>query len=179
MVDNDYYPAFLNLTNRTCLVVGGGMVATRKVEKLLGTGALVRVVSPMVGERLAELARAGDVVWVPRSYETGDIGDAWLVFSATDNRDVNRLVYEEAMQAHRFVNIADDASCCTFMVPSTVRKAGVQVAISTSGMSPAAAKQLRKALEADLASESRNFQDTLLQLSTAGLKRQKRDKFDV
>lgn len=155
--DVPYYAAYLDVRERRCTVVGGGLIAARKLAKLLESGAKVKVISPKLRPPLSYLAEKGEVEWIPRAYQAGDVQDAWLVIAATDDKMTNQLVASEAKQAGRLVNVVDDVTRCNFIVPASVRKGALHVSISTSGTDPAAAKRLRRALELDLANGSDFF----------------------
>jgi len=124
-------------------VVGGGAVATRKVRKLLQAGAEVVVVSPEV---LSELEGMGVEVRY-RPYEHGDLEGAYLAFAATHSREVNAAVAREAGERGVRVNVADRPSEGDFAVPSTLRRGGLQVAVSTGGASPTLARRIKNELE--------------------------------
>jgi precorrin-2 dehydrogenase / sirohydrochlorin ferrochelatase len=125
------------------VVVGGGAVATRKVAKLLRSGAGVVVVSPEVSPELA-----GMVAEIQRRpYEYGDLEGAHLAFAATNSREVNAAVAGEAKERGIPVNVADRPSEGDFAVPSTLRRGGLQVAVSTGGASPTLARRIRGELE--------------------------------
>lgn len=148
-----YYPAMLDLVGREALLVGGGEVAAQKVGPLLEAGARVRVVAPSLSSDLRSRVEAGEVEWEPREVRSGDVRGAEIVVCATDSREVNRRVSEEARAAKVLVNVVDDPELCTFIVPSIVRRGPLQVAISTGGASPALAKFVRRHLEACLGEE--------------------------
>jgi len=143
------YPIFLDLSGRRCVVVGGGAVAMRKARKLLQAGAEVVVVSPAV---LSELESIGAEIRY-RPYEAGDLEGADLAFTATDSREVNAAVAREARERGVLVNAADKPSEGDFAVPSTLRRGGLQVAVSTGGASPTLARRIRKELEASFGPE--------------------------
>jgi precorrin-2 dehydrogenase/sirohydrochlorin ferrochelatase len=130
-------------------VIGGGAVATRKARKLLQAGAEVAVVSPAV---LPELESMG-VEISRRPYEYGDLEGADLAFAATDSREVNAAVAREAGERGVRVNVADRPSEGDFAVPSTLRRGGLQVAVSTGGASPTLARRIREELEATFGPE--------------------------
>jgi precorrin-2 dehydrogenase/sirohydrochlorin ferrochelatase len=142
-----YYPAFLNLKDKPCLIIGGGTVGTRKVKTLLKCGALVTVISPELSPELQNLSDNGKINWIPRFYRESDLNDMFLVFSATDNLSVNRQIADEASKANILCNIADQPESCDFMVPSSIDRGDLIIAVSTSGKSPALAKKLRQDLE--------------------------------
>jgi precorrin-2 dehydrogenase/sirohydrochlorin ferrochelatase len=143
----EYYPVFLNITGRPCVVIGGGEVAERKVLSLLEGGAKVTVISPDVNARIRRLASQKRIKVHQRFYEDDDLSGAFLVYSATDNRNVNLKVSREARRKGVLLNVVDVPDLCTFIVPSLVRKGALLIAISTSGKSPAMAKRIRKQLE--------------------------------
>ena len=162
MTDTTHYAAFIDLRSRLCTVFGGGQVAERKIDKLLQCGACVRVISPHVRPKIQTWADTGTIDWLNRRYENGDVAGTFLVFAATDDRGVNRLIYEEAERAGKLVNVADDPDLCSLMVPATCQQGSLQIAISTSGTSPATAKRLRQVLEDDLANDTCRFQTEVL-----------------
>lgn len=146
-----YYPLFLDLRNRRCVVVGGGPVAERKVRTLLRAGATVTLVSPEISAGLSRLLARLGVKWTARNYRHGDLLGAYLVFAATDNAQVQESIRGEAEQLGVPVNLADRVEGSSFLVPAVIAKGDVQIAISTSGSSPALARMLRRKLEQTLA----------------------------
>ncbi len=142
-----YYPIFLKIEQRLCVVVGGGAVAERKVKGLLEAGARVKVIAPEVTEELANLATQGQIELHQRPFQTGDLEGAWLVFAATNQRETQEAVSQEAQKKSIPCNIADDPQGSSFIVPSVVRRGRLQIALSTSGASPAVARRLREQLE--------------------------------
>ena len=142
-----YYPINLDIRNRNCLVVGGGAVATRKVNTLITCGARVTVVSPETTDTLNRLADTGAITLIRRPYASSDLNGMFLVIGATDDSDLNRQIFEQAEKAGRLCNIADQPDLCNFILPSIVHRGDLILAISTSGQSPAFAKKLRQELE--------------------------------
>jgi precorrin-2 dehydrogenase/sirohydrochlorin ferrochelatase len=142
-----YYPIFLELTGRPCVVVGGGPVAQRKVDGLLGAGATVTVISSAVTPRLAALTAAGRIRHVARDYRASDLDGQQLAFVATDDGQVNGEVAEEARAKGIWVNAADDPANCAFILPSVLRRGALQVAVATGGASPALSRAIREELE--------------------------------
>src|SRR5262245_23213929 len=138
-----FYPVYLNLKNKRVVVVGGGAVAERKVESLLGTEASINVISPEVTARLEALAESSQIQLQRRAYAAGDCAGATLVFSATDDAAVSRAVFGEGTEAGVLVNTADKPALCDFIMPAVVRRGDVAVAVSTGGTSPGLAAQLR------------------------------------
>ena len=143
------YPIFLDLGGCRCVVVGGGAVANRKARKLLQARAEVVVISPETRPEIESMA----VEVRRRPYEAGDLEGAHLAFAATDSREVNSAVAREARERGIFVNVADKPSEGSFALPSTLRRGGLQVAVSTGGASPTLARGVRKELEAKFGPE--------------------------
>jgi len=137
------YPIFLDLSGRRCVVVGGGEVASRKARKLWQARAEVVVISPEVKPELESVAAEVH----RRPYEAGDLEGAYLAFVATDARDVNAAVVEEAKERGIPVNVADRPSEGDFALPSVLRRGRLQVAVSTGGASPTLARRIKGELE--------------------------------
>ena len=131
------------------MVVGGGEVANRKARKLLQARAKVVVVSPEVKPELASMAAEVR----RRPYREGDLEGAFLVFAATDAREVNAVVAREARERGIPINVADKPSEGNFALPSVLRRGQLQVAVSTGGASPALARRIRQELEDAFGSE--------------------------
>jgi precorrin-2 dehydrogenase/sirohydrochlorin ferrochelatase len=142
-----YYPVNLDMTNKRCVVVGGGDIAERKVERLLECGAQVTVVSKSLTPVLKARKKTGQMDHIDRDYEDQALDGAFMVIGATDRNDVNERISKEAMARGLLVNIVDDPDRCNFILPSLVQQGDLSIAISTGGKSPALAKKLRKELE--------------------------------
>ena len=144
-----YYPAYLDLTGRRCVVIGAGEVAERKVQQLLASAADVTLVSPTATTELERLADAGRLRWIRRAYVTGDLAGATLAIAGTDDEAINRQVHAEAELEKTLLNIVDVTPLCGFIAPSIVERGPVTVAISTGGTSPALARKLRELMGSD------------------------------
>ena len=142
-----YYPIFLNLRGKKCVVVGGGKVALRKVTTLLDCGADITVISPKPHAEISKLFKNKAIRLVRRNYERGDLRRAALSIAATHMKKINRKVAEESKKNGTPVNVVDDAELSDFIIPSSFRRGDLSVAVSTSGMSPALAKKIRAKLE--------------------------------
>ncbi len=142
-----HYPLVADLSGRAVIVIGGGDVATRKVEGLLAADAAVTVISPALAPALSTLATAGRVRHVCRQYEHGDLRDADLVFVATDDLANTRAVVAEAREHRVWVNAADDPEHCDFILPAVIRRGPLVVTVTTGGTSPAVARAIREELE--------------------------------
>ncbi|MDI6808367.1 MAG: bifunctional precorrin-2 dehydrogenase/sirohydrochlorin ferrochelatase [Candidatus Eisenbacteria bacterium] len=152
-----YYPLFLDVSGKRCIVIGGGQVASRKILKLLEAGADVVVISPSPAEKIRRLAREGRIVLRMRKFRKGDLRGSILAIGATDDRDVNELVHSEAGKKSILVNVVDDVRLSSFIVPSTVKRGNLLIAVSTFGESPALSREIRIELERLYGSEFGKF----------------------
>ena len=142
---SDLLPLFLNLTGRAVLLVGGGRVATAKLQQLLAAGARVRVVAPEISEEI--LSTTSQVQLARRPFVPSDLDGVWLVVAAA-TRPVNREVAAVAETRRVFVNAVDDPANASAFLSGVVRRDGVTLAISTSGDAPALTALLREAFDA-------------------------------
>jgi precorrin-2 dehydrogenase / sirohydrochlorin ferrochelatase len=149
---NDFYPIHLNLKGKKVIVIGGGLVAERKVNGLMGTGALIEIISPHLTENLKKMAAEKQLTWTAKLFTSEDISHAFLVIAATNDRDTNHQVKRSAA-IHQLVNIADDPANSDFIIPAVVKRGKLGISVSTSGASPILSAKIRKQLE-DLYDES-------------------------
>ncbi|MEW6615963.1 MAG: bifunctional precorrin-2 dehydrogenase/sirohydrochlorin ferrochelatase [Thermodesulfobacteriota bacterium] len=148
-----YYPINVDITDKRCVVLGGGGVAERKVESLLRCMGRVTVISPDLTPRLKELLSHSKIQHICREYKRGDFEDAFLVFVATNDSRVNAEASQEALGKGILVNTVDKPKRCNFIVPSVVDRDDLVITVSTSGKSPALAKKIREDLEASYGEE--------------------------
>ena len=141
------YPVVLKVAGRRCVVVGGGLVATRKVGTLVRSGADVVVVAPEVTPEIESYVASGGVQVEQRAFEPSDLDGAFLAVAATDRRSVNQMVAEAADERGVLANVADDPSRSDFTNPGLVRRRDITLAISTGGRSPAFVRFLREQLQ--------------------------------
>ncbi len=147
------FPVMLQVAGRPCLVVGGGGVALRKAQALVAEGARVTVVAPRVTAALEEMAERGELAVERRPYRAGEAAGYRLVLAATDDREVNRRVFEDAEAAGIWVNVADDPELCSFHLPGRVRRGHLEIDVSSGGRAPFAVRRLRALLESMLEPE--------------------------
>jgi len=147
---NFSYPIVLDLTNRPCLVVGGGKVAQRKVTSLLKAGAAVTVVSPQVTETINDLHKKGRIAVVNRAFQPQDLDGQFILFGALNDPSARAELAAEAKKRGIPANLADDPQNCDFIIPSSFRGNDLLVAVSTNGRSPALSRKLRQVLEAKI-----------------------------
>jgi precorrin-2 dehydrogenase / sirohydrochlorin ferrochelatase len=159
-----YYPVYIQLHDQPCVVIGGGKIAEGKVEGLLAADARVTIISPDLTPRLQELAEQGKIKYISRTYHPGDLTGAFLVISATDQREINHHVWEEASANRQLVNVVDDTLHCNFIAPAILRKGDLTIAISTAGKAPALAVRLKEQLQEEIGPEYERFLELAGQL---------------
>jgi precorrin-2 dehydrogenase/sirohydrochlorin ferrochelatase len=131
------------------VIIGGGAVAQGKIAALRQAGARITVVSPDATPGIQRASQRGDVDWLQRKYQPGDLEGAFIAVAATNVWSVNREIYEEAEGLGVLLNVVDDPDLCTFIAPSIVKRDPVTLAISTGGASPALARKIRETLAED------------------------------
>ncbi len=141
-----FYPAYLDLRDRQCMVAGGGSVAERKTISLLEAGADVTVVSPDLTPKLRELSQSGKIDYIQKAFEEQDLSGEFLVIAATNSPEVNVRIARACKSRHVLVNVAVPPEESSFIVPSVVERGELLIAVSTSGVSPALSKKIRQEL---------------------------------
>ena len=152
-----YFPFFVDVENQNCLVVGGGVVALRKIEKLLPFNPNITVVSPKVHKEILSIE---NINIIKRKFDFNDLKEKSFVITATDDKVLNKEIYNFCKENNIPVNTVDDKDNCSFIFTALARNNGVTVAISTSGKSPLYAKYLRKKIE-NLIQDSESIVDNL------------------
>jgi uroporphyrin-III C-methyltransferase/precorrin-2 dehydrogenase/sirohydrochlorin ferrochelatase len=143
----EFLPIFLNIQGETCIVVGGGDVATRKISLLLRAGGRITVISPEVSDAVAALIDGDKVTHINRNWRDVDLKGCKLVIAATSDAAVNRLVVDAANKCGTPVNVVDQPQLCSFIMPSIIDRSPVIAAVSTGGASPVLARLIRARLE--------------------------------
>jgi len=146
-----YYPIHINITNKPCLVVGGGRVAQRKVMKLSKAGAAITVISKELTPALTELTQKSNVTYLKRHYQRDDVKGFFLVFAATNNPEVNRQITTEAQAHHVLSNSLNGVDEGDFILPATAEVGDLHVGVTTQGQSPALSARLRHYFQAKIA----------------------------
>jgi precorrin-2 dehydrogenase / sirohydrochlorin ferrochelatase len=159
-----YYPVFWDITEKKCVVVGGGEVAARKVARLLACGAEVCVVSPCLVPELAALKKEGLIRHITDEYADKYLDQSVMVIGATDEEKINAAVSRDAKARGIPVNIVDDPQKCDFILPSLVERGDLTIACGTGGNSPALARRLREELESAYGEEYATLLNILGQL---------------
>src|SRR5512138_3189991 len=143
----DYFPAFLDLRGRRCLVAGGGEVGERKARTLLECGALVMIVSPTLTPGLTVLAATGRIQHRARLFRRSDLRGRALAIAATGDARVDEEIATMSRRSRVLVNVVDRPEHCDLIMPSVLRRGELQIAVSTGGRCPALAREIRRRLE--------------------------------
>jgi len=155
------FPMFLKLADRPCLVVGAGAVAESKIASLLEARADVRVVAPQATSKIRSWAAARRVLWRRRGFQSGDLRNIFLVVAATSSTALHKRIFREATKRGVLCNVVDVPDLCDFYYPAVVQRGALQIAVSTSGKSPALAQRLRKELEKQFGPEYEGWLEQL------------------
>ena len=142
-----HFPIFLTLKDRHCTVIGGGIVANRKIKTLLKSGANVTLISPQLCDELQQKVADKRITYIARNFETSDLDNSFIAIAATDNAEVNIEIGKLAEQKNILVNVADNQEISSFIMPSVLDRSPVTIAVSTGGASPVLARRLRMKLE--------------------------------
>ncbi|WP_024851411.1 siroheme synthase CysG [Hydrogenovibrio kuenenii] len=149
----DYLPIFMNIKQQPCLIVGGGVVAARKADLFIQSGAQVTVIAPALKSEMQSFLKQDKVTWHQGVFSPKVVAEVFgeqlpkLVISATDNQAVNIAVYEYCQLTGIPVNVADQTEYCDFILPAIVDRAPMTIAISTGGRSPVLARVMKAKLE--------------------------------
>jgi precorrin-2 dehydrogenase/sirohydrochlorin ferrochelatase len=141
------FPIFLKLATRRCLAVGGGKVAEPRIQTLLAANASLLVVAPKVTSTVQRWAKDKKLIWEERPFELSDLDGVGLVICSTSSAATNRAVYEESQNRGVLCNVADEPELSDFYFPTVMRRGALQIAVSTSGNSPALEQRLCEELE--------------------------------
>jgi siroheme synthase-like protein len=151
------YPVNLVLENKVVVLVGAGHEIARKLPDLLETGAQVRVIAPTAHPTVRRYAEAGQIEWLERRYQPGDLTGAFLVIAATGDQAVHDAIWAEGQANGQLVNVMDVIPQCNFHATSVVRQGQLTIAIGTGGAAPALAATLRKRFEKGFGPEYAEF----------------------
>src|SRR5690606_6288031 len=143
----DYFPIFLDLKKRHCLLVGGGGVATRKGRMLAKAGAVLRVVAPDISAELRELVHSCQGELREREYQPDDLRECVLAVAATDDDQLHQRISADAQAIYLPVNVVDSPALCSYITPAIVDRSPLVIAISSGGEAPVLARLIRAKLE--------------------------------
>jgi siroheme synthase-like protein len=144
----DRYPVLLDVSGRLVVVVGSSHAAERTAASMAAHGADVVVISPDVSASLVELEGAGVLTVERRGYVRGDLSGAFIAICAADSLEIDSAVRSEAKSLGILVSVLADADASDFTVPSVVRRGALQIAVSTGGIAPSVARNVRREIAA-------------------------------
>jgi siroheme synthase-like protein len=171
-----YVAAFIDVTEQSCVVIGGDELAERRAGMLLEAGAKVTVIARALNETLSGMVARGLIDYRERNYEIGDLEGFRIAYWTDPNNKLARRAAAEARERGVALNVSDRPKLCTFIAPAVVKRGALQVAISTGGASPAVAKMLRQELAEIIGEE---YASTLAIMASARLRiRQKEPDFE-
>ena len=135
----------LNIKDKAVVVVGGGLIAYRKMVGLLQAGACVTVISPMIHSKIEKLYAENRIAWKNKLFEPDDLDSALIVIAATNSEMVNKFVAFSAGK-YQLVNIVDNPELSTFHVPAKLTRGDLTISVATGGASPTLSKSIRDEL---------------------------------
>ena len=142
-----YFPLLLNIRDYSCLVVGGGKVALTKVTSLLNFQVKVTVLAPKICEPLLELQRKRKIKIINKVYAKEYLNDFKIVFCATDNPKINKMVRKDCTEKNILLNVADIPDLCDFILPAIVKRGDLTISVSSQGIAPFYTAELRRRLD--------------------------------
>ena len=139
----NYFPAFLKIDQMKILIVGGGKIATEKIEKLLDFTTNIEVIAAHYSDEMLSHIIDHNLPYRTKNYETGDVEGFDIVIIAVDDLSLQEEIYDETRNMRTLCNAVDSVAYCDFIFPSYVKEGDLTIAISTSGASPAVARELK------------------------------------
>jgi len=159
-----YFPMFVDLKDKLCIVVGGGAVAYRKIKALLEFEARILVIAPKCIDKIYRLKDSlppKQLVITERNFEAGDTYKAYLVIAATDDLVLNKKIAEECRQKNIPVNVVDVQEECSFIFPAYIKRGAVTIGVTSSGKSPVISQRLKKSIAEQLPEYLEDLADIL------------------
>lgn len=151
-MERAYFPIFINLINKRVVVVGGGVIATRRVQTLCSFGCNIEVIAPEISEALKNLLKEEKIAWNARPYREEDVVGASIVVTATNQRSINHKVGQECVRLLIPVSVADSKEESTFYFPGIAKEDSVVVGVSASGTNHYTAKKVTDGIKSVLKS---------------------------
>lgn len=146
-VNSNFYPILVNLERFPCLIIGGGKVAYRKVLSLQEFNAKITVLSSRICKPLLELAENNKLKIIKKNYSQEFIKGFKLIFSATNNPEVNKRVRNDCTNEGILLNVADNPSLCDFILPANIKRGDLTISISSQGKAPFFTKEMKKKID--------------------------------
>ena len=172
-----FFPLFVNLSQKEVLVVGGGEVATRKVEKLLPFCGKITVVAPKVTKKLKKLAKEGNIKLKRRKFLTGDLRNKSLVVVAVNDLNLQRKIFKLCTKRGIPCNTVDFPEYCSFIFPALVVRGDLVIGISTGGKAPALSKEIARLIDNTLPQNTEEILNRLYEERKKRKKGKKRQEF--
>ena len=153
MSDRPYFPLFVDLSGKDILFVGGGSIAARRIGVLQPFTEEITVVAPEAEGSIIELTEAGEVSWITREFDEGDLEGRDIVFAATDDKELNAEIAEKCRERGILVNVSSDKELCDFYFPEIVMQGETVVGVSASGQDHKKARRVRERIQDILTEE--------------------------
>ena len=147
MKSKQYFPLFVDISDKKIVVVGAGKIAARRVKTLVDFGAAIVVVAPQISPELEQLGLEQKITLVRREYQREDIYDAWMVLAVTDNEKLNEEIYSVAKCLGALVNVASNQKKCDFHFPGIIKNESYVVGINGGGQNHHGVAVLRGKVE--------------------------------
>ena len=145
-----YFPVFLDANYISAIIIGGGEVASRKIELLLKSTTNITVMSKDVCASVERLINLHQLTWLKHNYQTGHFSHINIVIAATDDSSVNKTISEEARTLNILTNVVDQPELCTYITPAIIDRSPMIIALSSSGSAPILIRMLREQIEKTL-----------------------------
>lgn len=154
-----YFPLYLKMDKIKVLIVGGGKIATEKLEKILDFTIDIKIISPFICDEAKEYIKRNNLPYELRKYAKDDIKEFDIIVVAVDDLELQKEIFEECKVYNKLCNSVDSVDYCNFIFPAYIKKGGLTVSISTSGKSPAVAKHIKSYLGKKIPDEIGEFLD--------------------
>lgn len=133
MAQKEYFPIFIDISQKDITVFGGGKIATRRIATLLSFGAKIKVITKTATEEIKNLAEENKILLQLKAYSPTDIENCFLVFAATDSDEVNNSIYDTCRKKGIIINCSHDKEKCDFYFPAVIREDDFVLGITSSG----------------------------------------------
>ena len=143
-----FSPLFLDLSKKNCLILGGGIIATRKLLSLKDSGMIFTIISPEVTKEIESFAKDTKNITIIRDkYSSQNLSKYYLIIIATNDKSTNKQALEDAKKCNILINTAEDSVNGNVLIPSVVKRDPIQIAISSGGASPILTRVIKNRLE--------------------------------
>ncbi|MFG6495069.1 NAD(P)-dependent oxidoreductase [Fictibacillus sp. UD] len=156
------YPIHVNLSGKTVIVAGGGLVAYRKIKDFLNEEAIITVISPAAVNEIQEWHSEQKLTWIEREVKREDLEEAFLIIAATNSNETNSWIASHA-KTNQLVNVADHLELGNFIVPSVIRRGRLLLSVSTGGASPSLSKSIKKELQQTFSEDYETYLEFLFE----------------